>query len=88
MPRFFAVTFVVQTVDLRRDAADRLAVLKGDKQCHLGIFKKGVFARMNHLIPLHSERRHPVRIGFVKFVREVDELSAEFFGGDGEDLNH
>ena len=63
-----------QLIDLRRNAADHVAVLQGQPEGGFGMAEPGVgFDAANQAEHFGFQRRHPVRIMGVEFPHQIDE---------------
>jgi hypothetical protein len=61
-----------QMVDMRRDAAHRLAVALGEEILRLGMAEPAILLRADRRCHLVTQRRHPVRIAGIERVGDLD----------------
>ena len=70
-----AVARHVRVVHDRRDApGDVAARVAREEQLHVGVLEERVLRRIQEILPLHEQRRHPVRVSAIDGPGEADEM--------------
>jgi hypothetical protein len=63
---------VVQVIDYRGNAPDRLTALQGEKKLYIRLLKKRIFTRIEECFPFHRQRRNPAWIILVNALGKGD----------------
>src|SRR5215475_12892962 len=79
---------IVGVIVDRRDSADGLSVVHGQKQPHVGVLEERALFLIETVALAHPQRRHPIRMVAILSIRKIDELCQRSAVGDLTNFDH